>query len=120
MDATVIPYTAGAVTSADGTTIGYRRLGSGPGLILMSGGYLAAPHYMELATSEGYADLRAEVLLMDGEKTPPPVRNALEAMHRTVPQAKRVTLRGVGREAPVNHRGVPERVAEALRAFFAP
>jgi pimeloyl-ACP methyl ester carboxylesterase len=39
----------GAVKSADGTTIGYRRLGSGPGVVLLSGGYLAAQHYMRLA-----------------------------------------------------------------------
>ncbi|MCK2217832.1 alpha/beta hydrolase [Actinomadura sp. ATCC 31491] len=43
-------YTPGSVTSADGTVIGYRKLGSdGPALILLSGGYLAAQHYMELA-----------------------------------------------------------------------
>ena len=43
------PYTTGAVISLDGTTIGYRKLGSGPGVILLSGGYLAAQHYMQLA-----------------------------------------------------------------------
>ncbi|TMR21398.1 alpha/beta hydrolase [Nonomuraea turkmeniaca] len=284
MDSAVISYSTGRVTSADGTTIGYRRLGSGPGLILLSGGYLAAQHYMELAealaktftvyvpdrrgrglsgppgehyrmatecedveallagtgahlvfghssgglialqaaltlpaihkvavfepalsmygafsmswvprfereldqgelaaaivtfskgtranrwvdllprrlvvgminlylrkepknvrpgeqslveliplqrldvqifqemaTGAGYAGLRCEVLLMDGEKTPPPMHNAIEAMHRALPQAKRVALRGVGHEAPVNHRGVPERVAAELREFF--
>lgn len=42
-------YTTGTVTSADGTTIGYRRLGSGPGVVLLSGGFLAAQHYMDLA-----------------------------------------------------------------------
>jgi len=43
------PYTTGAVTSADGTTIGYRRIGSGPGVLLLPGGYLASQHYMQLA-----------------------------------------------------------------------
>jgi pimeloyl-ACP methyl ester carboxylesterase len=44
-----LPYETGVVFSADGTPIGYRRLGAGPGLILISGGYLAAQHYMRLA-----------------------------------------------------------------------
>jgi pimeloyl-ACP methyl ester carboxylesterase len=44
-----LPYETGVVSSADGTPIGYRRLGAGPGLIVISGGYLAAQHYMRLA-----------------------------------------------------------------------
>jgi pimeloyl-ACP methyl ester carboxylesterase len=40
-----------SVVSADGTTIGYRRWGSGPGVVLLSGGYLAAQHYTELAAA---------------------------------------------------------------------
>jgi pimeloyl-ACP methyl ester carboxylesterase len=43
------PYDTGVVFSADGTPIGYRRLGAGSGLILISGDYLAAQHYMQLA-----------------------------------------------------------------------
>jgi pimeloyl-ACP methyl ester carboxylesterase len=42
-------YTIGSATSADGTTIGYRQIGSGLGAILLGGGYLAAQHYMQLA-----------------------------------------------------------------------
>jgi pimeloyl-ACP methyl ester carboxylesterase len=37
------------VTSADGTTIGYREIGSGPGLIVLHGGARASPHYLRLA-----------------------------------------------------------------------
>ena len=40
-----------SVTSRDGTTIGFRQLGSGPGLVLMHGGALASQHYMRLATA---------------------------------------------------------------------
>jgi pimeloyl-ACP methyl ester carboxylesterase len=49
VNAPKLPYETGVVSSADGTSIGYRRLGAGPGLILISGGYLAAQHYMRLA-----------------------------------------------------------------------
>jgi pimeloyl-ACP methyl ester carboxylesterase len=45
------PFETGVVNSADGTPIGYRRLGAGPGLIVISGGYLAAQHYMRLASA---------------------------------------------------------------------
>ncbi|WP_326820075.1 alpha/beta fold hydrolase [Streptosporangium sp. NBC_01756] len=42
-------YGKGQVRSADGTTIGYRQRGRGPGLILMHGGMQASQHLMKLA-----------------------------------------------------------------------
>ena len=39
----------GAVRSRDGTTIGYRRLGRGPGLILLHGSMSSGGHHVELA-----------------------------------------------------------------------
>jgi pimeloyl-ACP methyl ester carboxylesterase len=41
-------YSKGRVASADGTTIGYRQLGHGPGLVLLHGGVNAAHHMMKL------------------------------------------------------------------------
>ncbi|HTX61033.1 MAG TPA: alpha/beta hydrolase [Methanobacterium sp.] len=41
-------YTKDSVTSQDGTIVGYRQLGSGPGLLLMHGGALASQHFMKL------------------------------------------------------------------------
>jgi pimeloyl-ACP methyl ester carboxylesterase len=49
-DATA-PYTTSSVTSSDGTTIGYRQIGSGPGLLLLHGGIQASQHYMRLAVA---------------------------------------------------------------------
>jgi pimeloyl-ACP methyl ester carboxylesterase len=40
--------TTGSVLSADGTRIGYRRLGRGPGVILLHGGVNASQHMMRL------------------------------------------------------------------------
>ncbi len=45
------PYTKGSVTSKDGTTIGYRQMGSGSGIILMHGGANASQHFMTLSTA---------------------------------------------------------------------
>lgn len=42
-------YTTDFVLSKDGTKIGYRKLGSGPGLILVHGGMMAAQNFMKLA-----------------------------------------------------------------------
>lgn len=42
-------YDKGEVRSPDGTTIGYRRYGDGPGLILLHGGMLASQHLTKLA-----------------------------------------------------------------------
>jgi pimeloyl-ACP methyl ester carboxylesterase len=39
----------GAVTSRDGTTIGYRQFGSGPGLVLLHGSMSSGAHHVELA-----------------------------------------------------------------------
>jgi len=44
-------YTTGSVISKDGTTIGYRQMGSGPGIILMHGGANASQHFMTLGTA---------------------------------------------------------------------
>ncbi len=41
-------YTAGQVTSADGTVIGYQKIGSGPGLVILHGGLRMAHHYMRI------------------------------------------------------------------------
>jgi len=47
-------YTIGSVTSADGTTIGYRQYGHGPGLVLVEGGMQIAHNFAQLA--EALAD----------------------------------------------------------------
>jgi pimeloyl-ACP methyl ester carboxylesterase len=51
LSGTVEPYTTGFTTSADGTTIGYRQIGSGPSMLLLPGGMQASQHYMRLATA---------------------------------------------------------------------
>ncbi|MGO8723765.1 MAG: alpha/beta fold hydrolase [Acidimicrobiales bacterium] len=43
-------YTKGSVRSVDGTSIGYRELGHGPGVILVHGGMQASQDFMKLAT----------------------------------------------------------------------
>jgi pimeloyl-ACP methyl ester carboxylesterase len=43
-----VPYCVHTVTSADGTIIGYRQLGSGPGLILVHGGMMGSQNFMKL------------------------------------------------------------------------
>jgi pimeloyl-ACP methyl ester carboxylesterase len=44
-------YTTDAVTSKDGTKIGYRKMGSGPGIVLLHGGVNASQHLMKLGTA---------------------------------------------------------------------
>jgi len=48
-------YTLGSVTSRDGVTIGYRQLGSGPGLIVLHGAMESSQSHMRLA--EALADV---------------------------------------------------------------
>jgi pimeloyl-ACP methyl ester carboxylesterase len=47
-------YTIGSITSQDGTTIGYRQLGHGPGVVLLHGAMESAQSHMQLA--EALAD----------------------------------------------------------------
>jgi len=42
------PYAVHKVTSTDGTIIGYRQLGTGPGLLLVHGGNMASQNFMKL------------------------------------------------------------------------
>src|SRR5277367_1769325 len=42
-------YTIESVSSKDGTTIGYRQLGSGPGIVLLHGGMQASQSFLSLA-----------------------------------------------------------------------
>lgn len=47
----IVPYTTGSATSKDGTTIGYRKLGQGPGVLLVHGGMQSSQNFMRLATA---------------------------------------------------------------------
>jgi pimeloyl-ACP methyl ester carboxylesterase len=47
---TKLIYSIRSVTSHDGTIIGYRQMGSGPGLILIHGGMASSQTFMTLAT----------------------------------------------------------------------
>lgn len=42
-------YTTGVVISKDGTNVGYRQTGSGPGVILVHGGMMTSKNFMKLA-----------------------------------------------------------------------
>ena len=44
-------FTTCSVTSRDGTTIGYRQVGSGPGLILLHGGMQSSRSFTNLAAA---------------------------------------------------------------------
>jgi pimeloyl-ACP methyl ester carboxylesterase len=48
--ADTLVYTIHTVTSHDGTTIGYRQMGSGPGLVLLHGSMASSQSFMTLAT----------------------------------------------------------------------
>jgi pimeloyl-ACP methyl ester carboxylesterase len=48
---TPAPYTTGNVSSRDGTTIGYRQLGYGPGIVMLHGAMESARSHMQLAAA---------------------------------------------------------------------
>lgn len=54
-------YTTGSVTSKDGTTIGYRQLGQGPGIVAVHGA--ASSRYNHVQLAEALADIFTVYLL---------------------------------------------------------
>jgi hypothetical protein len=70
---------------------------------------------------ERFRDVRAEVLLLGGSKSPAYLKASLDALEKVLPQAKRVEFPGLDHAASWNsdRGGKPEPVAQALRRFFA-
>ena len=48
------PHATGSAVSADGTTIGYRQLGRGPGIVVVHGSMSSGYNFLQLA--EALAD----------------------------------------------------------------
>lgn len=64
-------------------------------------------------------DIKAEILLLGGEKSQPYLKSALDQLGLTFPKAKRTKFLGIGHLAADNS-GKPEVVAKELRNFFEP
>ena len=68
-----------------------------------------------------FESLSTPVLLMGGDRSPGYLRGALTALQQVLPHSSRVELAGLDHSGPWNQDrgGHPEKVAAALRAFFA-
>jgi pimeloyl-ACP methyl ester carboxylesterase len=77
-----------------------------------------------ICESEGpldrFKDIRADLLLLGGTKSPSYFQTSVETLSKVFPRARRITLRGLGHEASgnANQWGKPEQVARELRGFF--
>lgn len=72
-------------------------------------------------TQERYRAMRAETLLLSGSKSPAYLRGAVATLAQVLPHAQRVEFPGMdhGASGNTDRGGQPERVAQALREFFA-
>jgi pimeloyl-ACP methyl ester carboxylesterase len=68
-------------------------------------------------TIENFKDVRADVLLLGGSKSPAYLKYALDCLNTVLPHVKRIEFPGLGHLAADND-GKPERVAQELRRFF--
>lgn len=102
-----------------------------------SGGYVpmrelaSALHYdgqpiLEMSRKlDSFRDVRAEVLLLGGSKSPAYMKAALDALEQILPNVTRIEFPGLGHAASWNYDkqrnpgGKPEVVAQALRRFCA-
>jgi pimeloyl-ACP methyl ester carboxylesterase len=71
-----------------------------------------------VGTIEKFKALRPEVLLLGGTRSVAYLTGALDALAVVLPNARRVTLSGLGHIA-ADDVGHPERVADELRRFFS-
>jgi pimeloyl-ACP methyl ester carboxylesterase len=69
---------------------------------------------------ESFKSIKAEMLLLGGNKSQKYLQTAMDALAQALPQAKRVVLDGFDHSAAWNRdkRGRPEGVAQELRKFF--
>jgi hypothetical protein len=69
---------------------------------------------------EDFRDVRAEVLLLGGGKSPAYLKTALDALQRVIPDARLVVFPKLnhGGSGNKNRAGQPTVVANALQAFF--
>lgn len=75
-------------------------------------------------TLERFQAIQAPTLLLGGSKSPKYLKNALDALEKTLPNARRVEFRGLNHggssDASATNRGSrPDLVAQALRQFFS-
>lgn len=70
---------------------------------------------------ELFAEIDRPVLLLSGTRSPAYLQRGVRDLERLLPDARRVTLPGLGHAGPWDARrgGRPDRVAAALREFFA-
>jgi len=69
------------------------------------------------STLESFAGMRAEVLLMGGEKSPAYLRVSLSALSQMLPHVKRIQYPDLDHSGP--NVTAPELVSKDLRAFFS-
>jgi pimeloyl-ACP methyl ester carboxylesterase len=73
---------------------------------------------------ERFRALQVETLLLGGSKSPAYLKQALDALEQTIPQARRVEFPGLDHGGssdlgPTNRSGDPQQVAQELLRFFA-
>src|SRR5260370_21923449 len=91
------PYTTGSVTSHDGTTISYRQLGHGPGVVMLHGSMESAQSHMQLATALADA---FTVYLPDRRGAPPRCPHRAGESHSTRAQKTEARLYKAARAPP--------------------
>jgi len=72
-------------------------------------------------TLERYKDIRAEIILLGGGKSPAFLKAALDSLEKVFPHAKRTEFPGLNHGATGNtdRGGQPKLVAQELKQFFA-
>lgn len=70
---------------------------------------------------ESFKDIRAEMLLLGGSKSPTYFKVALDGLEKVLPYVTRIEFPGLGHggSGNTNRGGQPEQIAQELRRFFS-
>ena len=92
--------------------------------LFLEASHRVTPDFQLITESEGplerFKDIRCELLLLGGTKSPQYLQTSVAALAKVFSRARLVTFHGLGHEASgnANHWGKPQQVAQELRRFF--
>ncbi len=66
---------------------------------------------------ENFKEVKAEILLLNGGKSPIFLKNSIEALKKVLPKVKHIELQGLDHDSAQNY-GKPEIIAQEIKSFY--
>jgi hypothetical protein len=66
---------------------------------------------------ENFKEVPAEVLLLNGSKSPLSLKNSTDALNKILPHVKRIVLQGLDHDSAQDY-GKPVIIAQSIKCFY--